>query len=69
MRFLLAGIMTHPNRKKSTGRFGALQVRKVLSSVLTNCEKNLERTLEKSNTDAIEGQSRTLSLQSPVEAC
>jgi hypothetical protein len=47
MRFLLARIMTPPQShpvKKSTGRFGALQVRKVpgkvLSSVHTNREKN-----------------------------
>ena len=42
MHFLLAKIMTPPNHtlvKKSTGRFGALQMRKVLFSVLTNHEK------------------------------
>ena len=39
----------HTSVKKSTGRFGALQVRKVLSSVLMNREKKLERTLGKSN--------------------
>jgi hypothetical protein len=49
MRFLLAGIMpppppNHTPVKKSTGRFGALQVRKVLSREHTNREKEIGKS-------------------------
>ena len=53
MRLTLARSMAHTLScntpvKKSTGRFGALQVGKVLSSGEANREKRLEMTLGKS---------------------
>jgi hypothetical protein len=54
MRFLLAMIMIPPPPnhipvKKSTNRFGALQVKKSFPAYIRIAKKKLERTLGKSN--------------------